>query len=862
MSARALRLLAPLGLAVAVAILFACGERPSNNASSIARSTPAPAPSTGVPARVATPIQAVKAAASQANEQPVPVLAAVAGQPAAQKPASTRLVKRQRLVALDRAAFEDFLARGAKDPTQELLLPLFPDRVCTVRNLHLAARERSAAGYTAELKEAPHGRVQFVYNDGALLATVDLGDGGLFAIESDPSGAQVVRELDRAAFLPCGAEGAQEIACRAPAGTAHAARSAAPRGGTPQLDVLVLYTSDVAQAQGGGASGMQDFALSAILSTNVSLSESLTGARANLVAAVQVDYAETGDLYTDIARLKDGSDGFLDQAQALREQYAADLVCLLVESGNASGIGYLLTSPSGSPDFGYSVVMRSAAVYNLSFAHELGHNLGCHHDREHATSGYLACSYGYRFFGTDGVQYRTVMSYSPGQRIPRYSNPDVSYAGSPTGVADGQSGSADNAKTIRATAGIVSQYSAMVLSQPDLEIASISSTPSEPVPGQPMTFTVTVRNSGFGSAAPFRLGFWPHRASAPGASTEPAYSQQSAALSAGTARSFDFSVIAPPAGQYTAWAFADEGSGAGDVLESEESNNSNEGGFAWSVTGNGPPQILSGPTASPATAQIGQEISFAVAASDPESDAMSVTWTFGDGTAGSGESVTHAYAAGGTFQATASVSDGQGNVTNGTVTVRVVDNVPLVGEGIDTDFDDFSDEFEALAGTDPQDASDTPYGSDPATELQDLALDRLQIKLVFSSSGKDALQVKGRLPVPEGFNANGQYATLMVGGVARRFTLQANGPDAAAKGAAPGGTIKVGSVKGGAAMFSAALKKGAFAGTLAASSNLDNADVVKEARSVEVIVLYGGAAFRTVQPVLYTAKQDKGGKAK
>lgn len=865
MSPRALRVSALLGLAVAAAIFFADGERTSSNTSPYARSAPASTFTAAVPAEPAAPIQTASAPAEEAKAipQPRPILAAVTGQPAVQKPSSARLVKRQRLVALDRAAFEAFLARTAKDAGEELPIPLFPDRACTLRNLHLAARERGATGYTGDIKEAPFGRVQFVYNDGVLLATIDLGDGGLFAIESDPSGTQVVRELDRAAFLPCGAEGAQELACRAPAGAKPAARAAASRG-VPQVDVLVLYTPDVAQAQGGGANGMLDFALSAILSMNESLSGSQTGVQAKLAAAVQIDYAETGDLYTDIARLKDGSDGFLDQAQVLRKQYAADLVCLLVETGNASGVGYLLTSPSGSPDFGYSVVMRSAAVFNLSFAHELGHNLGCHHDRDHATSGFLPCSYGYRFFGTDGMQYRTVMSYSPGQRIPRYSNPDVSYAGTPTGVADGQPGSADNAKTIRATAGIVSQYSAMVLNQPDLEIASIASFPPEPVPGQPMTFTVIVRNRGFGGAASFRLGFWPHLASAPGASDEPAYSQQSAILDAGATRSFDFTFNAPTAGSYTAWAYADEGTGtdAGDVPESDESNNLNEGGFVWSVSGNGPPQIFSGPTASPAVAQVGQEVSFAVAAADPEDDELNVAWIFGDGTSGSGDTITHSYAASGKFLVTASVSDGHGNVTNGTVTVRIVDNVPLVGSGLDSDFDDFADAFEVLVGTNPEDGGDTPYGTDPATDPQDLALDRLQIKLVFSSTGRDALQVRGHLPVPLNFDANGHFATLVVGGIARRFTLQAKGPGAAAKGTGTDGAIKVSSVKTGVARFSAVLKKGAYAGTLAATSNLDNANAVNEPRSVEVIVLYGTAAFQTVQPVLYTAKQGKGGKAK
>lgn len=212
MSSRALRFLAPLGLAVAVAIFLSRSESAPHIPAPVletSASAPAPAAASAQPAA-----QAASLDKPAAMPEAQPVLAAVKGQPAAQKPASARLVKRQRLVTLDRAAFEAFLARSAKNAAEELILPLFPDKTCTLRNLHLAARERGAAAYTGVAKEAPFGRVQFVYNDGALLATIDLGEGGLFAIESDPSGAQVVRELDRAAFLPCGADGAHELACR------------------------------------------------------------------------------------------------------------------------------------------------------------------------------------------------------------------------------------------------------------------------------------------------------------------------------------------------------------------------------------------------------------------------------------------------------------------------------------------------------------------------------------------------------------------------------------------------------------------------------------------------------------------------
>ena len=80
-----------------------------------------------------------------------------------------------------------------------------------------------------------------------------------------------------------------------------------------------------------------------------------------------------------------------------------------------------------------------------TFAHEVGHNRGCAHNRENASiDGAYPYAYGHRFTGDDGVDYRTVMSYDsdpPGiTRIPIFSNPVMEYAGEPTGVPIGEPG--------------------------------------------------------------------------------------------------------------------------------------------------------------------------------------------------------------------------------------------------------------------------------------------------------------------------------------------------------------------------------------------------------------------------------------
>ena len=89
------------------------------------------------------------------------------------------------------------------------------------------------------------------------------------------------------------------------------------------------------------------------------------------------------------------------------------------------------------------------------------------------------------------------------------------------------------------------------------------------------------------------------------------------------------------------------------------------------VVNNGGPVITSASSAAPNPADIGQAVTFSIAASDPDGDSLSYAWDFGDGTSGSGAIATHVYSAGGAFTATAIVLDGNGGSANSSVTVTV-----------------------------------------------------------------------------------------------------------------------------------------------------------------------------------------------
>lgn len=235
----------------------------------------------------------------------------------------------------------------------------------------------------------------------------------------------------------------------APVGAPSAPASGSPRGLTT-FDLLVAYTPASAAYMGSEAL-VRSLARSYVLSTNQYLADSLVPTRVRLVSLVATPYTENGTYLDNLYRLRDDDEGFMDELHPLRDVVGADLVALLADVSDVCGVAWLF---GDNPDYGFS--MTSIRCSSYTFAHELGHNLGCCHDRDNSGGGcYTPDSYGYRFDGNSGTQWRTIMAYSPGTRIGHFSNPNVNYDGQPTGTEDEY-----NAATIPLTSPQVDEYRA------------------------------------------------------------------------------------------------------------------------------------------------------------------------------------------------------------------------------------------------------------------------------------------------------------------------------------------------------------------------------------------------------------------
>jgi hypothetical protein len=108
------------------------------------------------------------------------------------------------------------------------------------------------------------------------------------------------------------------------------------------------------------------------------------------------------------------------------------------------------------------------------------------------------------------------------------------------------------------------------------------------------------------------------------------------------------------------------------------------------------PPVIS-PISATTSGVAGSPVAFAVTASDVWSP-VSIRWNFGDGSAGSGGRVAHAFAAGGTYTVTATATDGVGNARSVSRPVQIASPSPppspLPGPGpapggIDADKDGF-----------------------------------------------------------------------------------------------------------------------------------------------------------------------------
>lgn len=336
-------------------------------------------------------------------------------------------VAREAHAALDWHALAGGGGTSPASVAERLRLNLFPDFSVTAERIRLTWQGPGRFTWVGRIGADP---VILSAWDGALHGMVESG-GRVFEIETLPgtSRLQRIAEQDQAAFAGNEAEHPDACGSQEPTPEPALENSPVPRApGAPDpvIDVMILYDEAVASR----TADMKAYLNSLIAMSNESYRLSGIPQTVRLVHSAQVASGLTGNHNSWL-----GQDA---RVKAWRDEYGADLVAMLVETG---------FSYCGVASSAFTTTKRSCAVGNKTFTHELGHNMGAGHAWEQFTThnGY---AYGYI---NHEKSWRTVMSYAECEeggrctRILNFSNPDILYNGDPTGIAD----SRDNARRMR-----------------------------------------------------------------------------------------------------------------------------------------------------------------------------------------------------------------------------------------------------------------------------------------------------------------------------------------------------------------------------------------------------------------------------
>jgi hypothetical protein len=209
-----------------------------------------------------------------------------------------------------------------------------------------------------------------------------------------------------------------------------------------KIRVLVLYTPNAS----ANVSNMQGLAQLSVDQMNQTFLNSQINAEVELVHVQLTNYTETYITPTtsathdnDLTRFTTNGDGYMDEVHNLRNEYSADicvLICDIPESLQYAGIARSIKSSSQNS---FCLVDYWYSFSNITFAHEIGHLIGCRHNESSDPNNTpYPYGHGYTVNNPTTGSWRTIMGTSLScngcPRNPYWSNPNVSIPFGVTGT--------------------------------------------------------------------------------------------------------------------------------------------------------------------------------------------------------------------------------------------------------------------------------------------------------------------------------------------------------------------------------------------------------------------------------------------
>lgn len=208
----------------------------------------------------------------------------------------------------------------------------------------------------------------------------------------------------------------------------------------------------------------------AIAETNTAYNLSGVTTQLRLVHAYrEPNYVEatTNAFNMALSSIRSKNDGIMDDVHEKRNMYGADIVAMIIDDPQYCGMAYL----GPSPDLMFSVTAWNCATGYYTFGHEIGHNMGCNHDKGTTSACTSSLSnYGWR---DPSAEFRSILAYNCATnqcdnipkagcpRVQRFSNNEFLYNGKAMG-----SPLHDNASQINSVKSIIAAYRAVVVGVP------------------------------------------------------------------------------------------------------------------------------------------------------------------------------------------------------------------------------------------------------------------------------------------------------------------------------------------------------------------------------------------------------------
>lgn len=366
--------------------------------------------------------------------------------------------------------FANGRARGKAD-LPRVRLDLFPD-VSFIGEVTEVSTNGLGHSWVGDLAGVDDGYFLIAEADGAVAIHVASPE-GVYEVSPIGNGLYRTIEIDQSQFADHPPGDYPLLAPDQPAGSPDV--QVRDAGGTPVIDVIVLYTPAARSAWGGTAATKANIAL-AMTETNASYARSGVEPRLRLLHVQQVSYTEASANAFGVALddLLYGTNG-LDVAGILRDRYGADMVALIIDDSQYCGLAAGILPGEA---YAYQVTAWNCATGYYSFGHEFGHLQGAHHDQYVATNSWFPDGHGYVHLdeGSPYHRWRTIMAYNDEcvansyncVRLAWWSNPDKNVDDDPatSGWGSDPVGSGDatrNSKVLNDTAATVANWRRRVI---------------------------------------------------------------------------------------------------------------------------------------------------------------------------------------------------------------------------------------------------------------------------------------------------------------------------------------------------------------------------------------------------------------